>query len=241
LSVVAKPASTPWWANVGGAIVAPSAGELDVGHVTAERPPAQYENWWKNLMWQWSEYLKDGAMSGAFTFDSPVAIEGTVTIAGALSLASSLTMAVSQHVVISGTGRYKHGTYSQSIGAAAFDINTGGTVTRSAGGCALSAGVLWAPIMLPIGARVSAIRVYLIDNATGPTRMALQFWRVAAGAQTTIATSSQSLGNATEQSIAVTGLSPDIESGKFYQLVASIATGAASCTVRGAGVDYSMP
>lgn len=55
-----RPSSLPRWADVGGAIVVPSSGKLDVGHVPAERSPAQYENWWKNLAYQHLAYLDEG-------------------------------------------------------------------------------------------------------------------------------------------------------------------------------------
>lgn len=60
----AKPSSLPRWANVGGAIVTPGAGKLDVGWVTAERPPAQYLNWYQNLVYLWVLWLSDLFTSG---------------------------------------------------------------------------------------------------------------------------------------------------------------------------------
>lgn len=78
--MAAKPSSLPRWADVGGAIVEPPDGKKDVGWVTGEKPPAQYFNWWKNLVYQWTDYLDDGSFTGAFALASdisPAAITGS--------------------------------------------------------------------------------------------------------------------------------------------------------------------
>lgn len=54
-----KPTSIPRWANVGASIVEPSSGKKDIGHVAEEEPPAQFENWLKNLYYQWCDYVDD--------------------------------------------------------------------------------------------------------------------------------------------------------------------------------------
>jgi hypothetical protein len=57
MTTQAKPSDTFRWANVGGSIVVPPSGKKDVGHVTAERPPAQYENYLKNGAYQWHNFV----------------------------------------------------------------------------------------------------------------------------------------------------------------------------------------
>lgn len=52
-----RPPALPRWADVAGAIVTPTSGKLDIGYVPGERPPAQYENWNKNLVYKWIGYL----------------------------------------------------------------------------------------------------------------------------------------------------------------------------------------
>lgn len=78
----AKPSTLPRWANVGGAIVVPSSGKLDVGWVSAERPPAQYLNWYQNLVYLWVVFLdafftNGGAATGAIDLGN--AAEATIT------------------------------------------------------------------------------------------------------------------------------------------------------------------
>ena len=129
--MASKPSLTPRWANVGGDITEPASGKKDIGHVVAEKPPAQYLNWLFNLAWQWFEYLKDGAFSGATTFDSTVGVTGATTLSSTLgvtgaatltggiannvTLLAGITAAADQHVTVSGTGRLKHGNRVRSV------------------------------------------------------------------------------------------------------------------------------
>ena len=57
----AKPITLPVWAT-GGAIATPSGGKQSTGWVTGERPPAQYLNWYQNLVYLWVLFV-----SGFFT------------------------------------------------------------------------------------------------------------------------------------------------------------------------------
>ena len=57
----AKPGVLPVWAT-GGAIATPSGGKQSLGWVTGERPPAQYLNWYQNLVYIWVLFI-----SGFFT------------------------------------------------------------------------------------------------------------------------------------------------------------------------------
>lgn len=114
----AKPATLPRWADVGGAIVTPAAGKLNVGYVPGERPPAQYKNWLQYWNYKWIEYLNDGALQGAHTFNSTVGISGlltsaAITASGLVTANAGVTAGANQHVTVSGTGRYKHGTLTK--------------------------------------------------------------------------------------------------------------------------------
>ncbi len=62
-----KPSDLPTWATDGGAdIVEPNAGKQALGHRAGERPPAQYFNWWQNLVFQWIEWI-DQILEHTFT------------------------------------------------------------------------------------------------------------------------------------------------------------------------------
>lgn len=98
-----KPTTLPRWANVGGLVVVPPSGKQDVGHVPGERPPAQYENWIKNLSYQWLSYLNTllttggGAAdnidtSGNAHFGGTLGIGGATTIGGTLGVTGNATL-----------------------------------------------------------------------------------------------------------------------------------------------------
>lgn len=52
-----RPTKLPRWADNGGDIVEPTAGRKDVGWETAQKPSAQFFNWWQNLVYQWFQWL----------------------------------------------------------------------------------------------------------------------------------------------------------------------------------------
>jgi hypothetical protein len=78
--MAAKPGSLPRWADVGGAIVVPTSGKKDIGWEPEEKPPAEFLNWFQNLVYQWTDYVDDGELTGAFALASaisPAAITGS--------------------------------------------------------------------------------------------------------------------------------------------------------------------
>lgn len=170
--MAAKPSATPRWANVGGVIVEPSSGKKDVGWLSDERPPAQYFNWWKNLAYQWFEYLKDGALSGAHTIDSTLGVTGLITAT------AGLVAAVNQHVAVSGTGRFKHGPRTMMVPFAAFQPQSPASVwttdyTSFTGVMASSSATdmtVFAPVMLPAGKRITQLVWTLGHGAGASTR-----------------------------------------------------------------------
>jgi hypothetical protein len=63
-----KPTTLPRWATGGTAqVVEPTEGKKDTGWVPLEKPPAQYENWARKLVYDWLVYL-NGLANEAFTW-----------------------------------------------------------------------------------------------------------------------------------------------------------------------------
>lgn len=56
-----KPAELNAWNTDGSNRVVPPAGQLATGHVPEENPSSSYENWWKNITYQWSLWINDGS------------------------------------------------------------------------------------------------------------------------------------------------------------------------------------
>ena len=52
--------------------VEPAAGVKAEGHIPADRPPPQWENWWKNLAFLWLTFFKALADIYAWTWNNGV-------------------------------------------------------------------------------------------------------------------------------------------------------------------------
>lgn len=90
-----KPTNAATW-NTGGANrVDPGTTKRALGWEVGEQPPSSYFNHWMNLAGQWTDYLKDGALTGNHT------ITGTLAVSGALSAQS--TLAVTSNGTVGGT------------------------------------------------------------------------------------------------------------------------------------------
>ena len=79
--MAAKPTTLPRWAtNPGADVVEPTSAKKDDGFVSDEEPPAQYFNWLFETIYDWVNYLNDGALSGNHTFANDVTITGNLDI-----------------------------------------------------------------------------------------------------------------------------------------------------------------
>lgn len=242
----AKPASVPRWANVGGAIVVPASGKQDVGWVTGERPPAQYMNWLQNLAYQWLQYLNDGNFSGASTFDNTLGVTGLITATGGMTAAAlitanaGLTCGANQHVTVSGTGLYKHGTRTLHISMVAPGAlaSTGFNSIQMTGG---GTNVAVAGFQLPEGSRILGGRARIQDSATGPTKVTFAIARRQDGAGANIGITGASAGTGAVQTLTLSALNYTIPTNEYYFCIVQYNTGTANCQVYGFEVDYDQP
>lgn len=76
--MAAKPSATGRWATSGAVVTEPPSGVMDVGHEFATAPNPHFENWLKNLEYQWQEYLKDLQIQGPWGLATQV----TKTLSG---------------------------------------------------------------------------------------------------------------------------------------------------------------
>ena len=89
-----KPATIPTWAvdaNYTGGDEAgtdtktdPGSSRRNEGWEPGSRPPAQFFNWWQNLVGQWTEYVNDGV------FEGPIQIAGDLDVTDDLSVGDEL-------------------------------------------------------------------------------------------------------------------------------------------------------
>lgn len=249
----AKPGSVPRWADVAGLISVPPAGKLNVGYINGERPPAGYENWLRNLTYQWLQYLSDGNLTGAHTFGSTVGITGLLTAAaitasGLITANAGVTAGANQNVAVSGTGRFKFGTMTLKISCMAVKCTTtGGIGTATYGGVFYrqDSGGLQAdcPIDLPIGARLLAVRAGVKDHATGPDRVTMQVWKSDDAQGVTALGSLQTTSGVagTNQVLTVTGLTLGVAAANSYFIRFGHTAAAQIVYVNYIEADYDYP
>lgn len=252
---MAKPAATfSGWAS-GGSIVTPGAGKIAAGWVTAERPPAQFWNALQRNTADWLDYLNalmttGGGVtdpidtSGAAHFGGATTLGSTLGVTGLITATAGLTAAANQHVTVSGTGVFKHGTKTLSLPMQAQTIagSPGPTGQNNLVAFAGANTCMSAQIPLPVGARILAVRVRIQDSATGPTKAAIKLMSsVDSGAAVTIATSAQSAGSGAYQTLVLSGLTQVLASLTSYWVAIGTATGTNTITLNNLEVDYDQP
>jgi hypothetical protein len=192
-----------------------------------------------------------GGMAASYTLTYPTAVPGSTVLAqvdntGAVTFSNTVvndaTMAVNKNVILSGTGLVKHGTKTLSIPGSAFQAGSGVAFSYGSSGLIWNGADATAPIVLPVGARILAVRLYIIDSATGPTKLRNDFNSLTStGSGVGIASSSVSSGAGTQQTLTNSGLTTVVASTTSYFIVATRTTGAASVEVFMAEVDYDQP
>lgn len=233
----AKPSTVPRWANVGGLIVTPPSGKLDVGWVGGELPAAQFDNWQKNLCGQWTQYLNDGDLTGAHTFASTVRVDGLLTAN------AGITAAVNQHVTLSGTGKLKHGNRTVAVSAAQAVYDLGGGITStwtpSSGGRTFSAAAT-AYLAIPVlpGFRVESIDAYYNVSGVGSVQPIWRVLNVVTGVNTVLTSGTvDSTGSARESQT----FTPGYDVGANEQPFVSFTVTNAANIIYGLLVTYSQP
>lgn len=190
------------------------------------------------------------ALAGNYALTMPPALPAGATFmvvdnTGAITVATNPTLATNASIVLSGTGRVEHGTKTLSMHGSAFSAGTTGGVTSyntSQGlAFALSSGQALAPIVLPVGARILAVRVFIKDNVTSPTKITASLSSLTnAAVNTTIASSAQSSGAGANQTLTITPAATTIASSTGYTIALTV-NNVDTCFVYAAEVDYDQP
>lgn len=179
--------------------------------------------------------------AGVVTADNAIT-PTTVTASGLVTASAGVTCAANQHVTVSGTGRHKHGTRTLSISGCAFVGSSASAAMGYGFGSATLTGssqFYLTPISLPVGKRITAVRVFIVDNSTGPTKLRADFNRITSvGAVSTIGSSSVSAGDSSNQTLTVSALTTTIAASNAYSIIVSSTTGSALTAVYMAEVDY---
>lgn len=103
------------------------------------------------------------ATSGAATVGSTLGVTGLITAT------AGVTAAANQHVTVSGTGAFKHGTRKLGVHGSAFQTHDGSPAYANTGLWNLSAGSdsVDAPIPLHEGDRISSIGITFVSDGAG--------------------------------------------------------------------------
>lgn len=89
-----KPSSLPLWSTT-GPITEPTTPEKQAGWTPGQKPPAQWLNWWQNLVYLWAVWLdafetEAHTWSATQTFDGSVVFNNGLTVDGNVSFNPSL-------------------------------------------------------------------------------------------------------------------------------------------------------
>lgn len=229
-----KPGSLPTWDTTLANVSAITAGHQTNGFLANAMPTSGELNTLFNFYYLWCQYLSDGNFQGTATFSSTLGVTGLITATG------GITCAANTHVTVSGTGLYKHGT--QTLVIPLIPNYQGGTTPNNTISLpAATSEVVW--FILPVGKRVTAVRVCIIDSATGPTKLQCSTYTVTLPgmASTPQTVGAASAGTGAQQTISATGLTTVIAAGVIYGVYIARTTGSAVCSINNVEVDYDQP
>jgi hypothetical protein len=229
---MARPSSLPVWATnanyVGGpaigtaTCVAPSASAQDEGWEPAQKPGAQNQNWYQNLVYQWVAWLAAGILDGTWQFT------------GSVTFDVGLTIAVNQNITLSGTGLYKRGARERKIMIANQAVLTGSAVTEPAGVIHLvsNGDAILCPIQVDSGETITEVGMIVNEDAAMTASVQL-IDLTYAGDGGVGGSASSTAGAALNQRISVTGLSELVTAGdnKVYGIKVTGTTNASSALV----------
>ena len=138
----------------------------------------------------------------------------------------------------------KHGPRTLLVHGSAFQGDGGGATYAAAFGCVVLGGTSVAPVPLRDGDCVTEIRVFVQDNATGPTKIQASFdpGDMHGTSPVPIASSNVSAGDGTDQTLTI---SPPpgtvLAKGTSYCIQITPSTGDGSCRIYAIEIDLYHP
>lgn len=174
-----KPSSVPTWATFGADIAEPTTGRKELGHVHGESPTAQEENWFKNLVYQWAAYLRDGAFTGNHTFGGTVGITGATTLTGLATcnggalIPSGQTLDVNGVVDFAGATSLKFPARTKQLDVSAGQVIIGNGSVVAGFAASVTPTAFVVPVHIDVGDRITGIRVYYERNSGSTVGLSL--------------------------------------------------------------------
>lgn len=201
------------------------------------------------------EQLAPAALAGTYTMTWPTALPANAqavqidnagqfsfsnTFAQLVTFTLGATAAANQHITVSGTGEFKHGTRTVSFTGTQFIVQSGTAVYTTAGDISSTAAcVLIAAIPLHVGERITAITA-TFDSGTGTVDVT-DFHVdkiVANGTATSLgSTTVSNIGTPTTTTIDLT----DTTLAANESFIVSVSINATGCNIRNVNVSYTHP
>lgn len=195
-------------------------------------------------------------VGGNTTVGGTLGVTGAVTASGGINAFTAnglitanggVTAAANQHVTVSGTGRFKHGTYTLSIPATSglpqnntqpwARDNQGGPISYTSGLTAR-----WViPIPLDLGSRILAIRARVLDEFVSGTTIRVGLYKLTDATETVLGAPVTSNGSGAWQTLTISGLTEVTVSGTVYYASFDEPTTGSVVKIQGLQVDYDLP
>lgn len=179
------------------------------------------------------------AVGGASAVTGNETVGGTLGVTGLITASNGVTAGANKDVTLSGTGNVKHGTWTKVLVP---NANANGNTFITIDSSTIFGWCVMLDQHLQAGDVITAIRVNVTDNATGPTRASAKFRRYTdgSGSPADVAGPTATSGTAgTQQQIPFTGLSESIAAGKTHLVQVLPSGGAASITLWSIEVDWA--
>lgn len=178
----------------------------------------------------------------AVTLKSPAALAAgySLTMPAALQVGALPSALYLSNTGVIGFG----GTRTLQLAAATMVGLLGTTITFPAGTliAQMTGGTaaMGTAIPLEVGKRILAIRIFIADSATGPTKVNAAFsdTTLNLGTAVDIVVGAASAGTGAQQTLALNGLSTIVTAGHAYTAWIKTTSGAAAVTVNGIEIDY---
>jgi hypothetical protein len=161
---------------------------------------------------------------------------------------SSLTLTANNSITISGTGQYKHGIRTKVINwVAGMPLNSSSTAPSLNGSMPDNRYIEWTPLnisipcAMEIGERIVNVRGYIRDNATGPTRVTMEYFAPTIASTGAIGNITSSGTAGTDQTLSATAINHTLVSGEQFYVHFYSPSGTGATRLYRVEVDYDHP
>jgi hypothetical protein len=204
--VSAKPASLPIWATaVGAQITEPNLAKKQQGHLGGEPFFGDYDNWYKHLVYLWTQYLSDGQLSGGLSIEGETAVTG-----GGLTVEDSIAAGLD---VFYSTPRRRH--LPALAGKIVSGVNDGSRWSDTQGTWLGQIGeILQIPLAVEQGDRISSVSARVLEVVD---HVSMRLWRMDANStsptRTQIGATQTSVGGGIHETLTISGLAENVPAG----------------------------